>query len=428
MSTVQPWINRTIVCALCSGLVFVAIAYGGRTNSSGQDVKKYGYELLVTRLPGDMDDHLEVRQGGQRVYELDNHSIQVEDNDSLGVPEDMNGDGFPELIVNTFSGGAHCCFADYILQLGPKFVVLDTINHPAGWKDLDGDNLPEVRVADHTFDYWKMSHAESAIPVVILKYQSGHYRPAPDLMRKSVPDALSVLQSAQQTRELGGWVDYDGKDFQAEGVVAITKTIVDMMYSGNPSLATQFLDAAWPANIGGKNRFFADFITQLRQSPYYVGMRSLFEDTTHSTIASKKVEATDAEQPTPAMHVVELYAVRISEEDFHLSSFGNPLKIKVTLLENGKEVMEPNGFNFGTFIGGTRGKRALRNPVTWRLQPDLKKRYQLVIEEQSVVATTSRWEIPRTPLAERWLFETHDSEIRIGKNSYFKFRDSRLPK
>jgi hypothetical protein len=37
---------------------------------------------------------------------------------------DLNADGFPDLVVETYSGGAHCCFGTYVYSLRPTGPIL----------------------------------------------------------------------------------------------------------------------------------------------------------------------------------------------------------------------------------------------------------------------------------------------------------------
>ncbi len=37
---------------------------------------------------------------------------------------DINGDGYPEVIVETYSGGAHCCFSTHVCSLGETPTVM----------------------------------------------------------------------------------------------------------------------------------------------------------------------------------------------------------------------------------------------------------------------------------------------------------------
>jgi hypothetical protein len=120
-----------------------------------------------------------------------------------------------------------------------------------------------------------------------------------------------------------------------------------------------------------------------------------------------------------ATHVVELYKVQIGASDFGVSRFGNPLDIRVVLLEDGREIAA----NEATTLSGVRGKRTLEYPIAWTVNFDPKKRYQLQVQEQAVDTEAHTWSFPSAPRAGYWPFPDADSRITVGTESYLQFRD-----
>jgi len=117
-----------------------------------------------------------------------------------------------------------------------------------------------------------------------------------------------------------------------------------------------------------------------------------------------------------ATHVVELYKVQIGAKDFNLSTFGNPLNITVSLKENGATIASK-------LLSGTRGERVLKTPVSWVINFDPNKNYQIVIVEESFIADAYRYSIPGTPKIGYWPIAENNGLVRFGKESYFQFRD-----
>jgi len=86
-------------------------------------------------------------------------------------------------------------------------------------------------------------------------------------MRSSAVDEKALAAKAAQVKS-------DSKDLHgawpvAEVPPALWGAMLDLMYGGHQDAAWQFLDAAWPAQVGGKARFKRDFSAQLKQSPYW---------------------------------------------------------------------------------------------------------------------------------------------------------------
>lgn len=91
-----------------------------------------------------------------------------------------------QLIVEQYSGGAHCCYSYWVYDLSgatPR-VLFDNEKYGTGSQlmavDMDGDGLYELKHSVMTFDYFHMSHASSIFPQAIFAFdkKAGEYRPA----------------------------------------------------------------------------------------------------------------------------------------------------------------------------------------------------------------------------------------------------------
>ncbi|HEY9876969.1 MAG TPA: hypothetical protein V6D29_00875 [Leptolyngbyaceae cyanobacterium] len=94
--------------------------------------------------------------------------------------KDLDNDGSPEIIVQAFTGGAHCCMAvtTYTWQDNTyKAVPFGLLDGGGGeFKDLNGDGLTEFLSFDNAFLYAFSSYAGSFPPSVILTFENGQYR------------------------------------------------------------------------------------------------------------------------------------------------------------------------------------------------------------------------------------------------------------
>ena len=84
-----------------------------------------------------------------------------------------------QLIVNTYSGGAHCCDDYIIYELKPSFrTIYDTRKLDSGSDignqlipvDIDGDGIFEFYQSVMTFDYFYESHAGSVFPPAVFAF------------------------------------------------------------------------------------------------------------------------------------------------------------------------------------------------------------------------------------------------------------------
>jgi len=94
---------------------------------------------------------------------------------------DINGDGWPEVVLEDYSGGAHCCTLLIVLSLraeGPAVIFAEHLGSAsASMQDLDGDGRKEI-LTEHLFEYALGSFATGtlALPVAYSAGPDGVYR------------------------------------------------------------------------------------------------------------------------------------------------------------------------------------------------------------------------------------------------------------
>ncbi|MGB3693267.1 MAG: VCBS repeat-containing protein [Spirulinaceae cyanobacterium] len=93
--------------------------------------------------------------------------------------DDINNDGTNEVIISTYSGGAHCCttFSVYTWQ-GDGFAKATTgyLDGGAGrFEDLDGNGTQEFSSFDNAFFYAFGPYVTSFPPLMILSLENGRF-------------------------------------------------------------------------------------------------------------------------------------------------------------------------------------------------------------------------------------------------------------
>ena len=215
------------------------------------------YDIRVIRDSTQGDRVVDIMHRGHRVFAMRANDAHLE-----LVGKDVNGDRVPDVVIQAFSGGMHCCSQAIVLGLGPTIQRLATIDGADGeivFDDLDGDGRMEVKIGDFRFAYWRdYAFAETQVPDVILAWHDGAYRPACDMMRDDAPSARTL---AARARELSrGWT-------QGDPPAGFWGYAVDLIYAGHPDLAWRWLDRSWPASISGKGEFLRDLRDKLQGSP-----------------------------------------------------------------------------------------------------------------------------------------------------------------
>lgn len=185
---------------------------------------------------------------------------------------DKTGDGTPDIAVQFYTGGAHCCFDMHFYELGKDEVrKLKTIDGRdseiiAIGKNQKGSLI--LRTGDSTFAYWLTSFAGSPIPTVILTFQNGEFRPDAKLMKKPAPSLAVLKQKAAKAKKEIDLKPYTGED-DSHFLDAFWGEMLDLMYSDNETSAWQYFDLVWDSRKPGKEKFKQDFLRRLNESEYW---------------------------------------------------------------------------------------------------------------------------------------------------------------
>jgi len=121
---------------------------------------------------------------------------------------DLDGDGEPEVLVDTFTGGAHCCVISDVLKFTGAAYARSEFNWGSGGyklADRDRDGRPELSGLDPAFEDAFTSHAASFGPPVVLAFDAtskGGFRDVtrrfPSVVRRNAKEALHILGLARR--------------------------------------------------------------------------------------------------------------------------------------------------------------------------------------------------------------------------------------
>jgi hypothetical protein len=183
---------------------------------------------------------------------------------------DLDGDGFSEVIVSEYTGGAHCCFNLHVVRLHPEpsYQRL-SLQHAEGgvFEQLDGDPALEVVMPDWSMAYWNCGFANSPTPVVVLDLADGAWRPSVALMRRPPASDAELRKMAELWT---GW-RCDAGGLWGTGVcrgdLALPwESMLDLIYSGNAAQARWVLDHGCEETPEKRDAFWADMIQHLHRS------------------------------------------------------------------------------------------------------------------------------------------------------------------
>ena len=187
-------------------------------------------------------------QGGM-AFHADDAGIQL----LQPASTDLNGDGVPDLVLEGYSGGAHCCWTYWIVSLGPKPGLLASFKNQSPIALVPGnEGKTDIQTRDGAFDYFDcLSHAESPVPTVFLRLEGRRLRdvgmehlPA---YEKQIRDAREYLSSARlnQVRAAENMDEMCSGEPRA-AMPAVLTIVLAYLYGGQEQQAWKALDAMWP--------------------------------------------------------------------------------------------------------------------------------------------------------------------------------------
>lgn len=269
---IQPLFVRCAVTSLC---IFVLAALPSWASLKDPKAACWGGQgkLIRTLRGGHIEitpdvDHDALDEPICRILIEDSakHTLVSEIDHGFSILEtklDINGDGIPDLIVEAYSGGAHCCWTYYIVQLGPNPRLLHKIENDRVVSFYRDKNTNKVYLSaeDGVFDYFDgFCHACSVFPEITLRFEGERIVDASAEDVSSYDETIVANQKAlgARDREILRSVTGEPREDDAEGgPSAITRRepdrvaralaiVLAYLYSGREKQARLALKELWP--------------------------------------------------------------------------------------------------------------------------------------------------------------------------------------
>ena len=169
------------------------------------------------------------------------------------VGDDVNGDGIPDVVLQAYSGGAHCCWTYYVISLGSKPGLIKKFenNRDAAFFWNKENRRIEIATRDGNFDYFDgLCHACTPFPVVYLRLDGSDLA---DISPSSVDDYDDIISQNQKgltARGLRHLRTLKGNPSDDEGarktIYRALSIVFAYLYSGRDTQAHQVLQKMWP--------------------------------------------------------------------------------------------------------------------------------------------------------------------------------------
>jgi hypothetical protein len=170
--------------------------------------------------------------------------------------KDIGGDGSPAAVFEGYSGGAHCCWAYWIVSLGLKPKLLRKLDNSRGiaFEDLNKDGKIKLVTQDGAFDYFDdLPHVASPFPTVILRLKGTRIERVDSefwpLYEKTIADARALLTphctDLFRTHGSKSQGDSEGCD-PTNTKLQILTIVLNTLYGGREKESWQELATYWP--------------------------------------------------------------------------------------------------------------------------------------------------------------------------------------
>ena len=268
---------HTIVASIFLATAPLAIA-GGDEDPVGTYWESRGwfldnYRIGITRIPDVGQSVVFVAVYDEVLFSgTDNQwSIYTEFNSHIALGDDITGDGIPNLVLQSYSGGAHCCLTLWLFEAGERFRLVGAYgggDYPVRFRQLDDEPGMEMIQFENAFAYWYVGFASAPAPQVYFRWQGEDYVPAPDLMRLPPPEQNELQDIAATYQDHEQW-QKKWTDDRMPVPTAFLGVLLDLTYSGNLEAANELLTMTWPADLEGRDAFRYEFFCQLQRANFW---------------------------------------------------------------------------------------------------------------------------------------------------------------
>ncbi|HKS28932.1 MAG TPA: hypothetical protein VJS44_13990 [Pyrinomonadaceae bacterium] len=182
-----------------------------------------------------------------------------------------------QLVVEQYSGGAHCCYSYWIYELDAQAprLLFDSGKYGTGNQlmhlDVDSDGVVELTHSVMAFDYFHMSHASSVFPQAVFAYdkKAGEYRPAnarfSQVVLSTMEDDLKELEALKARGNPDNDEIYSERYFSA-----VLQVTLNYIYAGQQEKGWQFFNREYRTHEGiSREKMRAEIEETLRGEPVY---------------------------------------------------------------------------------------------------------------------------------------------------------------
>ncbi len=162
-----------------------------------------------------------------------------------GTGEDILGDGNPSLVLEGFSGGAHCCYTYKIVSLGERSDSVGPIQNQSPFFFFQ-DPVGQFRImtSDGAFgNFDGLCYDCSPFPRVVLKADRNGFHDVGSQFAEQYDSEIALARAKIPEDEVRKFQQSDFKDARS----VVLEVVFSYLYSGREDQAWQTLNEMWPS-------------------------------------------------------------------------------------------------------------------------------------------------------------------------------------
>lgn len=265
-----------LACAACALASACASAQTlERVFIKGTRLTQGGYVVTRAVAESEGESRAVISRGGRELVRL-TEGAPREDATRIGLFPFLGRWG-KQLVVEQYTGGAHCCTVYHVYDLGAELRTLfdggefgvDEIGEDMNLVDIDGDGRYEFTLDVMAFDYFLTSHAGSVFPTAVFAYDERAGKYVPSNKRFSAYLLRGVARDARKAQALGRRLSKEERasTFHGEHFRAVLDVLLKYVYAGEEAKGWAFFEKNYM--LADKSEVEAALRTRLRQSAVY---------------------------------------------------------------------------------------------------------------------------------------------------------------
>ena len=265
-----------VACVVCA---LAAVCAGAQTLErvfiKGSRLTYGGY--VVTRVVDEQsgESRAVITRGGRELVRLTDGAPR-DYATRVGLFPFLGGKG-KQLVVEQYTGGAHCCNVYRVYELGAELRALfdgdefgvEELGEEMNVVDIDRDGRYEFTLTVMAFDYFMTSHAGSVFPTAVFAYDERAGRYVPSNKKFSAYLLRGVARDVQRVKALNRRLTKEERatGFHGEQFSAALDVLLKYVYAGEEEKGWAFFDANYV--LGDKAEVEAGVKAKLLESAVY---------------------------------------------------------------------------------------------------------------------------------------------------------------